>query len=399
MTTTSSQTKSNDAVASPAFRGKTVMLVLAALSPCLASAYFSLQPPALPPLVATGSRPALVFSTYLYHHGEDPVSLDSTLRSEFRFRNDGSETVTLGKVERSCGCMNPELTARKLAPGEIGSLVVPLQTLNQSPGPHEYTLTLHYTDPEPRQTTLTIKATFPEKMVVVQPTALYMSQNTDRSIPFQISVSDFRDGALSVTGVESTAWFVSAGVNPASAPTIVQTSYVGTDDPAVAAADASTNPAGQIVPTARTTITGEVSGSIPPGRHHVLVAATTDDPEFPVVTVPMVLNGPVYPDGQAAIASPSQIALVAGADKSARRTAMVRVLMPTAWQVSHADAWPAELDVEFDEGVAVSDVQKAVTMQVRLSDIPSTRVKEGIVQLVANDSRNLVTVRVSLHYP
>lgn len=376
------QPHGSDAATFPGQRRRTVLLIVAGLLPCLGSVIFGLRPQPQPPLVVTKSRPSLIFATYLYHHGEEPVAAEATLQSEFRFRNDGAAAVTIDRVDRSCGCMTPQWT-KQVAPGEIGSLMVPIQTLNQSPGEHEYTLTVHYRDPQPRQTTLTIKATFPEKMVVVQPSALYMSQSTSQPIPLKISISDFRDSTLNVLGVESTAWFVSAAASREPASGIVQTAWSPDED----------------VATATIRVRGEVAGDIPAGRHDVLIAATTDDPEFPVIVVPIQINGPSYPEGQAPVVSPSQISFVVAPDESVRRNATVKVIMPQGWNVSHATTWPEQLTAEFDEGANVSDFEKMVNVNIRLTEQPAANVADGIVQLVANEGKDLVTIKVRFVRP
>lgn len=360
------------------------VLFFLAMAPTMAAAWFTNQNPDLPPLTVSKPQPSLVFATYLYHHGEEPVPLESTLESEFRFRNDGNATVTFGQIERSCGCMSPRLTQKSLEPGEIGSLIVPIQTLNQSPGMHEYSLNVHYSDPQPQMTTLTIKANFPEKMVVVQPTSLFISQRTDQAAPFDVSISDFRDKPLSVGSVQSSAWFVKVGLHEEHTATIVQTSFTSNEEES---------------PSSVTRIEGQVVGNIPPGRHHVILAADTDDSEFPLVTVPMMITGPAYPEGEAPVATPSQIQLVASDHPAAKRTSRVQVVMPTSWNVTHAEAWPQQLNVVYNDGVAVSDNQKAVALDIELATLPDSAVKEGVVQLFANEGRNLVTVRVVINHP
>ena len=217
------------------------------LLPCLGAGLFAVSPSELAPLTVTKSRPSLLFATYMYHHGEEPVELAAVLESEFPFVNKGDVPVTIGDVTTSCGCMRPQLSQKQVAPGEMGWLTVPIQTVNQSPGSHEYTLTVNYTDTSPRQTTLTIKAVFPEKMVVVQPQALYLSQRTSKPLPFKIAISDFRESPLQVTSVESTAPFVSAQVIAGTSSQIVQMSYE------------------EGTPGFMAELRGEVAGGIPPG--------------------------------------------------------------------------------------------------------------------------------------
>lgn len=359
---------------------RTGTLITLALLPTLCAAWFATSSPKTPPLAVTEPRPALVFATYLFHHGDEAVRLDSTLESEFRFRNDGPETVTFGEIERSCSCLSPRLSKKSLEPGEYGSLVVPVQTLNQSPGPHEYNLIVHYADPKPRQTTLSIKAVFPEKMVVVQPTALFISQRTDQPAKFDVSVSDFREEPLTVSSVNSTAWFVQVGMH--KKPKVVQTAY--SPD--------------QQAPSAVTQITGHVEGSIPPGRHHVLLTAETNDSKFPYVTVPMMITGPAYATGETPKVEPPQIQLVASRHKNARRSGQIIVTVPESWELTHASSWPEELAVEYKTG-STADGRKSVVVTVELEQIPHMPLADGIVQLVANDGKNLVTIPATILHP
>lgn len=341
----------------------------------------------LPPLNINKSRPSLLFATYMYHHGTDPVELSSTLESRFVFRNEGTEPVVIGEIERSCGCMSPRLTQREVAPGERGEILVPIATVNQTPGFHEYTLTVHYNDPQPRRTTLTIKATFPEQMVVVQPRALYLSQKTDRTIPFQVSVSDFREQRLKVTGIQSSTPYVKVNLQAETKnATIQQTAFADHD-------------AGSVF-----RINGEVQPSIPSGRHDVLLVAQTDDPDYAMLTVPMLLNGPARPSDQQVTVSPPQLRIPITGMQVIDRTFEVLLNLPADWKISQATAWPEQLDVEFDNALSNNsepqpEGRQDVPVRVRLSALPEFPVKDGVIHLSANDNRDLVTIKVNFHWP
>jgi hypothetical protein len=360
---------------------RTAAVICVGLLPCLGAWLFVVSPSDQAPLTVTKSRPSLLFATYMYHHGEEPVELVAVLDSEFPFVNKGDVPVTIGDVTTSCGCMRPRLSQKQVAPGEMGWLTVPIQTVNQSPGAHEYTLTVNYTDTVPRQTTLTVKAVFPEKMIVVQPKALYLSQRTAKPLPFTAAISDFRETPLKVTSVESTASFVSAQILAGASPEIVQTAYQ------------------EGAPGSKAEVRGEVAGDIPRGRHHVLVTAKTDDSEFPVVTIPMLVNGPAFPPGEAPLTSPSQLTLVASDHPGTRRAAKFDLVMPSSWQISHASAWPSELAVTYGDLSPFSEQEHALEVVVKLSALPAKGVNDGVVQLIANDGQDLVTVKVTFVRP
>ncbi|MEZ6126913.1 MAG: DUF1573 domain-containing protein [Planctomycetaceae bacterium] len=345
-------------------------------------------------LTATSPRPSLLFATWMYHHGEEPVAASETLTSEFRFRNEGAFPVTITEVERSCGCMSPQWSPRVIEPGEVGHLTVPIRTVNQSPGPHEFHLNVHYLDPQPQMTTLRIKAVFPERMLLLKPSALFLSQKTDRSVPFQVELQDYRLKQLHVTSVESTLPFVTADVRDRTSSGIQQVAHQKIE------ADSESSPDDAEVTGSITQIAGEVSGNLPPGRHHVLIAAHTDDPEFPVVTVPMMVAGPDYPKGQEARLNAAGVQLVASDLPNARREGSVLLTAPASWKISHAAAWPPQLTVRYQPaGEPDADGNQLTRITIQLDALPAPSVKEGVVQLIANEGRDLVTVKVMLTWP
>ncbi|MCA9048919.1 MAG: DUF1573 domain-containing protein, partial [Planctomycetaceae bacterium] len=357
------------------------------------------------PLIVTKSRPALLFSTYLHHHGEDPVPAGAVVDSRFLFRNEGTSPVEIQQIERSCGCLSPRLSHRELQPGEQGELLVPLSTVNQAPGPGEFTLTVHYTDPQPRQTTLTIKAVFPKEMVVVRPRALYLSQKSDREIPFDISVTDFRPQNLSVDRVESSSSFVRAQLQAAEPPGIVQTGFSDTPEPP---SEEPFDSESSVVSASGTTldnlpqnaghrfhVAGTVAANIPPGRHDVVVAVTTTDPEFRVLTVPMILNGPERPDDAQVLCQPPLLRLFVRRSAALKPETEAAVDVPAHWNISGADAWPEALSVRYEEQPPVEG-RRRVQVRVRMDQRPDAKISDGVVQLVANDGRDLVTLKLNL---
>lgn len=389
MTTAQNTSVDTNSDSTPAAsNGRSRAYILLALLPCLGSLYCSTADQNLPPLTITRPPQTLQFATYMYHHGDEPVKSGATLHTEFQFRNAGSTTVNIGKVTRSCGCMTPEWT-KSLAPGEVGSLDVPLDMTRQTPGFHEYVLTVHYTDPEPHETTLTIKANFPEKMVIVQPRSLYLSQRSDKPVDFQVDVSDYRDTPLRVKNVTATADFVKTTIKRKTMSDIVQVAH------SVNGNDSADEP----LSGTKAEIAGTVAGNIPPGQHHVLVHATTDDAEYPVVTVPMVIHGPMYPPGKEAVMTPSHVRLMASDTPGTKVEDRVVLLAPPEWEISHAMAWPEELEVTYEPVAGLIEGKQATRVSIKLAKIPELKTPHGNVQLYANDGKDLITVNVSLVWP
>lgn len=424
------QTDSN--AVKPTRRLSTWGLMALLLVPFAASAWYQMSDSQVPVLKIESARPSLLFSTYLYHHGEQPIEPTSQLKTEFRFRNDGGTPVHIQRVERSCGCMNPMLSSRDVNPGEIASLLVPISTVNEQPGPKEFMLTVHYTDPEPRQATLTIKAVFPEQKVFVEPKALFLSQRTSTEIPFTIRVSDLREERLQVTSVTSTADFVDAVLLQAPMTTLTPIPDPAFDEPVfdqnqvsepvfdepesseilkvgfvqpeeTSSADVQLldedGSAGEPKTGTSATIEGSVAGDLPPGRHHALVAVETTDPEFPVLTIPMMVTGPQYPVGEDVQMTSSVIQLVASEDAGARREGHIAFTAPAEWQLAEPRVWPAQLKVTLKTSPTLVPGRATTTVQVELTELPIKQLKEGVISIPTKDGKHLVTAKISFLWP
>lgn len=364
-------------------------LCLLAFLPCFAAVFGGWNASSAPKLMLSKDRPALLFGRYLYHHGEHPVSAEHTLKTRFKFVNKGDKPVQIGEIERSCGCLVPVLSSRTIAPGELGVLEVPLLTAREKPGPHEYHLTVNYTDPQPRSAFLTIAAVIPEQKVIVQPKAQYLAQKTDQPFPLSpIRISDFRETPLLVENAECTADFIRVEVDAASqADGVIPVSFEDAEDQQAVGSTA--------------TLTGEVAGSIPAGRHHAIVFAETTDNEYPFVTVPMVIRGPDFPEGQEASIFPEQFQFYASEQPDVQWHATLKLQIPADWKLTHANTWPEQLDVQYGDGVPSKDKPGFVDVSVlvQLTELPPKNLTDGVIQLYANDGKQLITAKANFVWP
>ncbi len=107
--------------------------------------------------------PALAFSQYLVN--ERDVEFKPYYQAHFRFRNTGDHTVNVTDLKPSCGCLNPKLDKRVYAPGDRGEFFLKIDPTKEKPGPHEYYVDIHYTDPEPRVARVTYKLNLPDRKI------------------------------------------------------------------------------------------------------------------------------------------------------------------------------------------------------------------------------------------
>lgn len=249
-------------------RGETLgrcLLGTAAAAPFLLSLGFSWIDRAANPAVPAPPKPSLAFEHYLLDRGLLPPG--PLARGQFHFLNTGTQPVTITKLEPSCGCMQPLIADGRTTyqPGQAGSFEVRIRTANESPGPQQYFVKVHYTDPEPHQVEVSLKAIFPHHQVRVDPPALMVYQS-DESQPHvhEIVVSDYRARPMRLTDVH---------VARSSAITAT-----------LGAADDSRP--GERHTRVRVTI----AGKLPARRHESTVVIGTDDPSYPEVVVPIFVE-------------------------------------------------------------------------------------------------------------
>ena len=225
-------------------------------------------------------------------------------------------------------------------------------------------------------------------MVVTEPKELFISQRTEQDVPFQVSISDYRDKPLSVTGLESSAWFVTGNYIEKQPVPIVPASESEDDV--------------ELVRTI-TQVDGKIAGPVPPGRHYVILNAKTNDDDFPAVTVPVFVTGANYVTEPEPTVQPAVAHLAAASHKEARQ-ASVTIKVPADWDISHASAWPQELTVRYGQSEPETDAKsgdrlRAIRLDIRMPRLPQKGVTRGVVQLVANEGQRMVTVPVTILWP
>lgn len=207
--------------------------------------------------------PALAFDQYLVNLGE--VEPTAQVYGRFGFTNTSDHPVTIHELKPSCGCLNPRLEKRTYAPGESGEFYLRVQTANEEPGPKEYFCKVLYEDIEPREVEVRFKVTLPDEQVAVRPRALIFYQPAGGAPPpsQKVVVTDYRAMPLRVTSIRCTSDLITATLG-----------------------DAATDSDG----VHRTYLSVAVTGSPTPGKHRALVRIFTNDPEYPELRVPLMIQ-------------------------------------------------------------------------------------------------------------
>lgn len=209
--------------------------------------------------------PPLAFRQYAVNLHE--VAPTATLTAPFAFWNRSGKPLKIVKLEPSCGCLTPRLLGNRseYGPGGQGLFEVQVETAREPAGPHTYSIRVHYSvDEQPYEELVTFRCEIPERNVTVTPPELYFYQLSDAPLESQLRVEDHRGKQLKITEASSRSPYLTVQVGPQEK-----------------------HPEGR----SSTTLQVGVKPGIPAGSNHTFIAIKTDDPDFPLIRVPVFLQG------------------------------------------------------------------------------------------------------------
>lgn len=217
------------------------------------------------------SRSPLVFSQYAVNLGEVPAT--GVVPAHFDYWNRGDQPLEITELTPSCGCLAPRIVdnQRVLQPGERGRFYVSVKTANETPGPKDYTVQVKYKDEQPREEIVRFHLDVPERKVTVTPSEVYFYQLTGQPDSRTIRVQDHRGKRLNVTDVQVTSEL--ATVTKGKAREGEEGAW-------------------------ENEIRVDVPGHVPAGRKIALIKIQTDDDDYPLITVPLLIQGPEKPTVQ-----------------------------------------------------------------------------------------------------
>ncbi|TWT55585.1 hypothetical protein KOR42_27120 [Thalassoglobus neptunius] len=235
-----------------------------ALLPFVISAFAAHSSDAARPISGQVPRETLIFSQYAVDLGLVPPL--ETIPAHFDFRNLGDSDVRILKLEPSCGCLNPRLFDDKkvYGTGESGRFYVSVKTANEAPGPKDYNVRVSYDDGELKERIVRFRMVIPERKVTVTPAEVYFYQTHGNPDSREILVQDHRGQQLNVLRVESKSDNISAEIG-----------------------ERRIRGQGVEVP-----IRIDVPGEVAPGKETCWLKIETDDPEYRVIQVPILIWGP-----------------------------------------------------------------------------------------------------------
>lgn len=182
-----------------------------AMVPFLAGWCFHARPEAA---AVTGERASasLVFDQYLVDYGPSPIMPRPIVEVPFYYRNVSDKEIQINSLMPSCGCLQPRIDTKTIAPGAVGRMIMPVVTANEDPGPQEYVVKVTYLDDQVREVDLGLKLVLPEKQVEVTPRAMWFYQSGDgnKATTQLVTITDSRSQSFKVKSIQcsSDLWTV-----------------------------------------------------------------------------------------------------------------------------------------------------------------------------------------------
>jgi hypothetical protein len=150
------------------------------------------------PEPAAASAPRIRFERTLVDFGM--VSQGEAVKREFFFWNDGAEPLRIDRVSAGCGCTAPVLSATEIAPGEMGTLNVELDTRGRR-GRDTQALALLCNDPLQPKAQLTLTGIVKVDMVYA-PKSLYFGEvERGKILEREVIIVDNGTGNLAIENV------------------------------------------------------------------------------------------------------------------------------------------------------------------------------------------------------
>jgi len=248
-------------------------------------------------------RPALAFSTYQNHIGQ--VSATGTIPVRFEFCNRGDGPVEIVELKPSCGCLAPKMmdNIKTLQPNQWGRFFATINTANETPGDKDYTIDVKYrADKELHHQTVRLQLIVPERKVTVVPSELYFYQLSGKPDSRTIKVQDHRGTQLTVLDAQlnSDLASVELGKGHATENGVWETN-----------------------------VRVDVAGVVPNGRKIAMMTLTTDDPDYPQIKLPILIQGPtgnIVPASGTRIENSRSVVPAAGERAVSERPAMKQPL-------------------------------------------------------------------------
>ena len=301
----------------------------------------------------------------MVNYGPTPIAPAPMIEVPFRYRNTSDKTIRINSLTPSCGCLSPKIESMVIAPGQSGRLVMPVNTINETAGPHEYLVKVQYTDDEPHDIDLALKVVLPPKEVIA-PRALLFYQSGNQPTTQTVTITDYRPKAFKVKKISCNSEFF----------TVKQVSHTET-----------------ISGFTELKLEVTLKGDGPTSNHRALLLVETDDPRYPILQTKLLCRSLTQPKSQpmAVVPNTETIVLQPTGNGQLAATRPMPAATGKASNILSISAAPEFVSATVDQD---QSGQTIIRVSATLSDDQRTTRQSGLLTVRTKDSNQPVTIPV-----
>ncbi len=164
---------------------------------------------------SVSAAPQLVVEQLNYDFGE--VLQGGKVDFTFRFRNAGDEVLEVGNVRSSCGCTAALLSARRIAPGDVGELQATFDS-TRFQGAVTKVISLDANDPQQPQVSFSLYGNVKAELLLQPERVNWGVVESQQPLESRLTISNLSPKAITLEAPKSTNPAVSAELSARQIP-------------------------------------------------------------------------------------------------------------------------------------------------------------------------------------
>jgi Protein of unknown function (DUF1573) len=166
----------------------------------------------VPPLVGAGTGPIINFDDESHDYGR--VMYGDKVTHEFTLTNTGDQTLTIEKLESTCGCTKAVKGASEVPPHEKTHILASFDTSGLKAGKKEKKIFVHSNDAKRPVVALTLAADVVRELSIDPLSLARKLPARVETLSFPVKITNSSDKAVTIKRVATSAGSLQAVLNP-----------------------------------------------------------------------------------------------------------------------------------------------------------------------------------------
>jgi hypothetical protein len=166
----------------------------------------------LPALVWAGTGPVISFDTENHDYGR--VMVGDKVTHEFTVTNTGDQTLTIEKLQSTCGCTQAVEDSSEVPPGGKTRIVASFDTKGMKGGKKQKSIYVHSNDTKKPVVTLTLAADVIKELSVDPPSVARKLTHAVETVSFPVKVVNSSEKTVTIKGATAPTASLQVSLKP-----------------------------------------------------------------------------------------------------------------------------------------------------------------------------------------